>query len=286
MQRGSGWPLTGMWRICKAGQIMRIAVRLDDITPDMDWERFFKFKALLDRYQVKPLIGVVPDNRDENLKKKDGSCKKQEKKAGSFQTPADFWAFVRELKEQGWVAAMHGCYHVYTTDKGGLFPLNNFSEFAGVPFERQREMLEEGKRILKEKGIETDIFMAPAHSYDVHTLKALKETGFAALTDGFGSMPYSWMGLKFYPISFRLESTFQKTEGFSTMVVHTDTLSDKDLERYENYFKNPKAEWIDYKEYLRQPVKSRSFWGREKEFLMAKGKFLLVRAGQMRRKER
>ena len=39
---------------------MNITVRLDDITPDMDWERFYKFKALLDQYQVKPLIGVVP----------------------------------------------------------------------------------------------------------------------------------------------------------------------------------------------------------------------------------
>ena len=47
---------------------MKIAVRLDDITPDMDWQRFFRFKALLDQYQVKPLIGVVPDNRDENLR--------------------------------------------------------------------------------------------------------------------------------------------------------------------------------------------------------------------------
>ena len=47
---------------------MKVAVRLDDITPDMDWERFLKFKELLDRYQVKPLIGVVPENRDENLK--------------------------------------------------------------------------------------------------------------------------------------------------------------------------------------------------------------------------
>ena len=44
---------------------MKIAVRLDDITPDMDWEGFLRFKALLDRYQVKPLIGVIPQNRDE-----------------------------------------------------------------------------------------------------------------------------------------------------------------------------------------------------------------------------
>ena len=58
---------------------MKIAVRLDDITPDMDWESFLRFKELLDRYQVKPLIGIVPDNQDEHLK---GSDKGR---------PEDFW---------------------------------------------------------------------------------------------------------------------------------------------------------------------------------------------------
>ena len=50
---------------------MKIAVRLDDITPDMDWERFLAVKKLLDRYKIKPLIGVIPDNRDENIKGKE-----------------------------------------------------------------------------------------------------------------------------------------------------------------------------------------------------------------------
>lgn len=244
---------------------MKVAVRLDDITPDMDWERFLAFKGLLDRYQVKPLIGVVPDNKDENLVK--------EKSRG----PEDFWAYVRELEEEGWVIAMHGYQHIYTTDLGGLFPLNNFSEFAGIPYERQRKMLSEGKRILKEKGIETDLFMAPAHSYDGNTLKALKETGFRALTDGFGNQPYRLKGLVFYPISFKLGSTFKKTKGYSTMVVHTGTVSEKDLERYNNYFENKKVQWISFQEYLEQPAEERGLLARGKEFLMAKGKHLLVK---------
>ena len=120
---------------------MKIAVRLDDITPDMDWQRFYAFKALLDKYQVKPLIGIVPDNRDENLK-------------GTLEgAPEDFWAYVRQLKEEGFSIALHGCHHIYTTGKGGTFPLNNFSEFAGVPYEKQKEMLAQGKAILNENGI-------------------------------------------------------------------------------------------------------------------------------------
>ena len=138
-------------------------------------------------------------------------------------------------------------------------------------------MLEEGKKVLAQKGIETDIFMAPAHSYDRKTLKALKECGFRALTDGFGNAPYSWKGLIFYPISFQLSSAFKKKDGYSTMVVHTDTVSDEDLERYEGYFMKSNVEWISYKEYLEQePVKG-NIYGREKEFFMAKGKHLLMK---------
>lgn len=244
---------------------MKIAVRLDDITPDMDWERFLKFKKLLDRYQVKPLIGVVPDNKDENLK---GSDKGK---------PEDFWAYLAELKKSGWTIAMHGYQHVYTTKEGGLFPLNDFSEFAGVSYEKQRRMLETGKAILREKGIETDLFMAPAHSYDQNTLRALKDAGFRALTDGFGSCPYQYKGLIFYPISFRISSTLQKKKGYSTMVVHAATNTEQDLERYEGYFQRKDVQWISYEEYLNIPAVKRGLSGRCREFLMAKGKQYLVR---------
>lgn len=247
---------------------MKIAVRLDDIAPDMDWEGFLRFKELLDQYQVKPLIGVVPCNQDENLK---GSSK---------GAPEDFWSYVRSLQSAGWVVAMHGYRHIYTTKKGGMFPLNDFSEFAGLSYDEQRKMLEAGKKIFKENGILTDLFMAPAHSYDQDTLKALKDTGFLGLTDGFGNRPYEYRGLTFYPISFRLAATLKKKSGYSTMVVHTGTNTEKELERYAEYFQRKDVEWISYGEYLDAGTVKRSIAGRCREFLMAKGKFLLVKLMQ------
>lgn len=244
---------------------MKIAVRLDDITPDMDWERFLKFKEVLDKYQVKPLIGVVPDNRDENLK-------------GSQEgAPTDFWTYIKELQKEGWVIAMHGYRHIYSTDKGGVFPLNNFSEFAGLAYEEQEKMLADGKRMLAEKGIETDVFMAPAHSYDKNTLKALIKTGFNKITDGFGDCPYQWKGITFFPISFRLSDTLKKKTGYSTMVIHTGTIKDNEWEKYENYFQREDVTWISYEEYLKQPAKQQNCVGRTLEFLMAKLKYLLVK---------
>ena len=46
---------------------MYITIRLDDITPDMDWKKFNRFKAILDDNGIKPLIGVVPDCKDSKL---------------------------------------------------------------------------------------------------------------------------------------------------------------------------------------------------------------------------
>ena len=149
---------------------MKIAVRMDDITPNMDWKKFLEFKMLLDKHGIRPLIGVVPDNRDENLNREAENGKGRERKG-----TAEFWEYIRSLQSQGWVIAMHGYQHVYTQKKGGMFPLNDFSEFAGLGFEQQFAMLEKGKDILESHGIKTDIFMAPAHSYDRNTLKALQK---------------------------------------------------------------------------------------------------------------
>ena len=240
---------------------MKIAIRMDDITPDMDWKKFEEFKGLLDEYGIKPLIGVVPDNRDENLNR-------DEKRV-------DFWKYVKGLQEDGWVIALHGYQHVYATKKGGCFPLNHFSEFAGIPYEKQLDMLTKGMRILRENGIETDMFMAPAHSYDKKTLKALREVGIRKLTDGFGNRPYLWQGMTFYPISFRLENSLKKEGGFTTMVIHANTMNEKDMEKYRRIFAEQTV--ISYKEYLAQQEVKRGFMGHMAEYLLATVKHLLVK---------
>ena len=54
--------------VCGGQAGMKIAIRMDDITPDMNWDNFLALKALFDRYHICPLIGVVPDNRDDGLR--------------------------------------------------------------------------------------------------------------------------------------------------------------------------------------------------------------------------
>ena len=247
---------------------MKIAIRLDDITPDMDWDRFLAFKAILDGCGIKPLIGVVPDNRDENLHRAKG--------AGGF------WGYIKELQENGWCVALHGYNHIYTTKKGGLFPLNRFSEFAGVPFDRQKEMLSKAAEIFEKNGIRTDIFMAPAHSYDRNTLKALKELGYCKMTDGFGSSPYRWQGMTFYPISFLLSRSLKKKTGVTTMVVHTNEIDDVGMERMRRLLSEQQNNLISYSDFLAMASRKKGACGHLWEHMLATTKRELVKLKQER----
>ena len=241
---------------------MKIAVRLDDITSDMDWEKFRRLEKMLDENHIAPLIGIVPDNQDKNLMRNDSM--------------KNFDEQIRKWEAKEWVSAMHGWKHIYTTKKGGLFPLNNFSEFAGVSREKQREMIFDGKEKLQRMGVRTNIFMAPAHSFDKNTLICLKEAGFQYITDGFGDFPYEWKGLTFLPIAFQRSKDIEKNEGYTTLVFHTNTMSEGEFAGFEKMLKEHKNDFISYKEYLQIPAKSQTIGGRVKEYCMATLKRLLV----------
>ena len=242
---------------------MKICIRMDDITPDMDWAKFLRFKELCDLYQVKPLIGVVPKNEDKNL---------------SIDAPReDFWEYVKALQKDGWTIAQHGYVHVYTTDEAGIFPLNHFSEFAGVEYSEQYEALRLGQNILKEHGIEADIFMAPGHSYDKYTLKALENLKFWRITDGFGKRPYIRNNMVFYPISYSQSSALRAKNGYTTFVVHTNVMEDADFKRYEQMFAKYKGRFISYSEFLTIEPQIRGAFGKLKEHLMAAAKLTLVK---------
>lgn len=234
---------------------MKICIRMDDITPDMDWAKFLRFKELCDLYQVKPLIGVVPKNEDKNL---------------SIDAPReDFWTYVKQLQKEGWMLAQHGYTHVYTTKKAGLFPLNGFSEFAGVAYSEQYEAIKLGQDIFREHGIETDIFMAPGHSYDKHTFKALQNLSYRRITDGFGKRPYVRHDMIFYPISHSQKSSLKAKSGYTTFVVHTNTMKDGDFARYEQLFREYEGRFVSYSEFYEAEPVYRGFFKAKIEYLLA-----------------
>lgn len=247
----------------KESKHVKIAVRLDDITADMDWDKFYKFKAVLDKHQIKPLLGVVPDNQDKTI----GFNPKKE----------DFFLYIKELGADGWTIAQHGYQHVYSNHKGGIFPLNKNSEFTGESYGVQSGKIQKGKEILQKQGIYSTIYMSPAHSYDYNTIRALLDLGFTHITDGFGKTLYRRRGMIFLPIAFHSKNTLKRKEGVTTLVFHTNTMNDDNIANWDKVFGQQEKHLINYQQLLNYPAENRRYLDNLKEHFMAICKYILVR---------
>ena len=75
--------------------------------PIVKWN---KFESFFEKYNIKPIIGVVPDNKD--------------KKLGNEYDP-DFWLKVKKWDELGWSIALHGLNHL-------LEPIDQSNSFLGL----------------------------------------------------------------------------------------------------------------------------------------------------------
>jgi len=189
-------------------------MRFDDINSRIDWDRFFKIKEKLEKYQIKSILGVVPTCLDENL----FSSKPLDK----------YYDYLRKCKAYGDKIAQHGFTHKYDSRKRGFFGRSKCSEFAGHNIQEQLRRLQKGKSILKDEGLWEPIFMAPSHSFDLNTLLALKKTGFETVLDGISLFPYRNYSLNFIPqISSKPLPAF--LPGISQLCIHINTISDNDL---------------------------------------------------------
>lgn len=197
--------------------------RLDDVCPTMDWRRFAQLESLFSRYNIKPIIGVVPDNQDPALR--------------ITSARPDFWAAIRQLKKEGWIIAQHGYQHVYKTKDPGIVNINQRSEFAGLPYSEQYLGISAGQSILKKHlGDAPTWWMAPAHSFDATTCRALKKLSFTHVTDGIALYPYSAMGLTWVPQ--QLWQPRYLPVGIWTVCLHPNTMEDADMERVRDFLKD------------------------------------------------
>ena len=76
-----------------------ILIRIDDVCENMDWELMRKLELLFDDYSIKPVLGVIPNNKDEEFL--------------SFSRNDKFWDQVRKWQDKGWVIVQHGYTHIY-----------------------------------------------------------------------------------------------------------------------------------------------------------------------------
>ena len=218
----------------------KIILRFDDITPGMSWSKFIPLKRTLDKLGIKSILGVVPDCRDKSL---------------SIENPrSDFFDLIRGYKESGDTIVQHGTFHKYTSDDSGLLGINKFSEFSGLDFSDQKSIIQKGKEILINEGVWEPYFMAPAHSFDTNTLKALKDLDFLAITDGYGFYPYMLEGLLLIPqlTSFHLPVNL----GVQTMCIHVNGMDSSELESLSKFLSRNKEKFISFEDAIKMDIKS------------------------------
>lgn len=196
-------------------------LRLDDASEYMDVDKWQRMETLLDKYNIKPLVGIIPDNQDPSL-------------AGVYTQDSTFWDKASAWRNKGWELALHGCYHVYTTQEGGLNPVNKRSEFAGVPYEQQCAMIQHGVEILKSHNIMPRVFFAPSHTFDENTIKALKaKSDIRIISDTVAKDSYYQEGIYFIPQqSGRVRKLPFKV---CTFCYHPNMMQDEDYEVLENF---------------------------------------------------
>ncbi len=154
-------------------------VRFDDICPTMDWKTWNKIEKVIVAEGIKPIMAVVPDNKDEKLK--------------FAEENKNFWSKVIEWQNMGWSIAVHGYQHLYETSDSGLLGLNNYSEFSGLSYEQQTKKLKKAINIFNSHGVKPDLWVAPAHSFDETTLRVLTDVGLNIISDGFYMRPVKYM---------------------------------------------------------------------------------------------
>ena len=213
-----------------------ILIRLDDIAENMNWDLMEKSEILFDRYKIKPVLGVIPNNQDKDLL--------------TYPKRDNFWDLVRKWRDNGWKISMHGFTHVYDklSDKKDYFKYGGDSEFCGHDFDLQTQRIKDGLKKFDEEKIKIRSFFAPNHTYDINTFTALKNSGIYEIIDGYGLMPYVENEIKFIPQLFY--ELYMLPFGIQATQIHLNYWKQKDFNNFEKFIYNNQKKIINYDQAL------------------------------------
>jgi predicted deacetylase len=197
-------------------------LRIDDLCPRVARDRWQALRALIQDFNLKPILAVVPENRDPGL--------------DASPPDPEFWRDLSVLQNSGAAIGLHGYRHLCASRGRSLLGLESLSEFAGVAPGLQREWIAAGLRILRGHGLNPRIFVAPRHGFDASTLIALRAQGVPLLSDGFARAPFLRSGITWIP--HQLWAPIDKAQGLWTICVHPNTASDAELDRLRAFLRD------------------------------------------------
>lgn len=206
-------------------------IRLDDASEYQNKTNWMKIEKLLDNYNIKPIVGIIPQNKDESMNKK-------------YKKNDYFWETAKKWQDKGWIVSMHGYEHLYITNNGGINPVQKRSEFAGLSKKEQCKKIKEGYNILNSKGIKPMVFFAPSHTFDRNTIYALKkETPIRIISDTIAADIYFDSDMYYIPVqSGRVRKLPFKT---CTFCYHPNEMTEQDFFSLEQFLKSNKNRFME-----------------------------------------
>jgi len=202
--------------------LLRYYIRLDDAHDRMNLSKWNKIIKLLDKYDIKAIIGVIPENKD---------------KAIVYNNKIEnFWEIIKHWQNNSHIIGIHGLNHLKITNNSGLVPKNNKSEFAGLTLDEQIIKLKKSKRIFDLNKINVKIFIPPFHSFDYNTLKALKYININVLYDGISFYPYKERGIILVPQQYNYFK--KRKKGVWSICLHPSDISNNELLKLEKFIQD------------------------------------------------
>ena len=216
---------------------MRILIRFDDIAENMNWHLMAKCEKIFDELNIKPVMGVIPNNQDKDLL--------------VYPKKENFWQIVKKWQLKGWEIAMHGYNHIYDNDtnKKDFFEYGGKSEFYGHSLNSQSKKIKKGLDIFKKNDIKIRTFFSPNHTYDFNTFKALKLSGINEVIDGYGLKPYLENNIKFIPQLFY--KPFFLPFGLQTTQIHLNYWTENEFNKFSKQIYKNKKKVISYDDALK-----------------------------------
>ena len=196
-------------------------IRLDDACPTMNHENWNRIELILNQHNIKPIVGVIPDNKDPDF---------------HWEEDSNFWEHVQKWQEAGWCIALHGLHHKYRiSSRKNYFQKShsNKTEFADIPLEEQKKMILRGIEIMKLHNIYPLCFYAPSHTFDANTVMALHDMNVPFVSDGYALYPYKKLEMTFLPSI--CNGPFFIPFGICTYVFHPSFMREKSFISFENF---------------------------------------------------
>jgi predicted deacetylase len=220
-------------------------LRFDDICPTMRWNVWSEIESSLIEFGVKPILAIVPDNRDPVLQ---------------VDPPVkDFWEHARRWQELGWTIALHGYQHLYIARNGGLVSTRKKSEFASLPAGMQREKLQKGMDIFAREGIRSHVWIAPGNAFNAVTVSLLPEVGIDMISAGWFWRPFQGPhGMTWLPC--QLSTLRPAPRGIWSVCYHHNSWTRADLAEFRQHLQQYREDIASVDEVMERCRPWRAKW--------------------------